>query len=118
MGTVVKLHLAQRIGRDAAAIYHVAIMPCYDKKLEASRADFDVPGAARPLDASAATDVCCHAYLQRRGARAGCHASRRWPLCMRSRPSKVVLGRGGCRRGSLAGCSPLLLRLVPELSEL
>lgn len=47
MGTVVKRHLAARLGLDPASIYHVAIMPCYDKKLEASRDDFNLPGALR-----------------------------------------------------------------------
>ena len=47
MGTVVKRHLAARLGHDPASIYHVAIMPCYDKKLEASRDDFNLPGAPR-----------------------------------------------------------------------
>ncbi|GAA5936381.1 hypothetical protein JCM1841_002923 [Sporobolomyces salmonicolor] len=32
--------VAARIGRKPEEIYHVAVMPCYDKKLEASRADF------------------------------------------------------------------------------
>ncbi|GAA5915888.1 hypothetical protein JCM5296_002524 [Sporobolomyces johnsonii] len=32
--------VAARIGRRPEEIYHVAVMPCYDKKLEASRADF------------------------------------------------------------------------------
>ena len=45
MGTVVKRHLAARLKLDPASIYHVAIMPCYDKKLEASRDDFNLPGA-------------------------------------------------------------------------
>ena len=47
MGTVVKRHLAARLGLDPASIYHVAVMPCYDKKLEASRDDFNLPGAPR-----------------------------------------------------------------------
>ena len=29
-------------------VYHCAVMPCYDKKLEASREDFWVPGGAAP----------------------------------------------------------------------
>ncbi len=40
MGTLVKYHYAPRIGVAPDQLYHVAIMPCYDKKLEASRADF------------------------------------------------------------------------------
>ncbi|KAK9826721.1 hypothetical protein WJX81_001163 [Elliptochloris bilobata] len=48
MGTVVKRHLAARLGHAPADIHHVAIMPCYDKKLEASRGDFNLPGTAVP----------------------------------------------------------------------
>ncbi|KAI9145515.1 nuclear prelamin A recognition factor-like protein [Paraphysoderma sedebokerense] len=40
MGSVVKDYLAQKIGKRPDKIYHVSVMPCYDKKLEASRADF------------------------------------------------------------------------------
>lgn len=40
MGTLVKEWLAKRWGRRADSIYHVTVMPCYDKKLEASRQDF------------------------------------------------------------------------------
>ena len=45
MGTLVKRHLAPLWGCDPARLYHCAIMPCYDKKLEASREDFNLPGA-------------------------------------------------------------------------
>jgi iron only hydrogenase large subunit-like protein len=44
MGSLVKQVLAKLKGWDPAAIYHVTVMPCYDKKLEASRDDFVVPG--------------------------------------------------------------------------
>ncbi|XP_054280955.1 probable cytosolic Fe-S cluster assembly factor AAEL012261 isoform X1 [Macrosteles quadrilineatus] len=37
MGSLIKDHLAASVGRP---IYHVTVMPCYDKKLEASRQDF------------------------------------------------------------------------------
>ncbi|KAG8734521.1 Cytosolic Fe-S cluster assembly factor nar1 [Ceratobasidium sp. 423] len=40
MGTLVKEWLARRWGKPANSIYHVTVMPCYDKKLEASRQDF------------------------------------------------------------------------------
>ncbi|KAG8747168.1 Cytosolic Fe-S cluster assembly factor nar1 [Ceratobasidium sp. 414] len=40
MGTLVKEWLAKKWGKSADAIYHVTVMPCYDKKLEASRQDF------------------------------------------------------------------------------
>ena len=44
MGKLVKGHLAQQYGLDPASMYHCAVMPCYDKKLEASREDFSLPG--------------------------------------------------------------------------
>ncbi|XP_025987991.1 probable cytosolic Fe-S cluster assembly factor AGAP009023 isoform X2 [Solenopsis invicta] len=40
MGSLVKYHLAEIIGLSPEQIYHVTVMPCYDKKLEASREDF------------------------------------------------------------------------------
>ncbi|KAI8927537.1 iron hydrogenase [Entophlyctis helioformis] len=40
MGSLVKDHLAAQLGVTPDRMYHVAVMPCYDKKLEASRQDF------------------------------------------------------------------------------
>ncbi|KAJ8076464.1 Cytosolic Fe-S cluster assembly factor nar1 [Marasmius tenuissimus] len=40
MGTLVKEWMGRKWGRTPADIYHVTVMPCYDKKLEASRSDF------------------------------------------------------------------------------
>lgn len=40
MGMLVKQYLSQQLNVCAEKIYHVTIMPCYDKKLEASREDF------------------------------------------------------------------------------
>ncbi|KNC85584.1 hypothetical protein SARC_02241 [Sphaeroforma arctica JP610] len=40
MGSLVKGYLAESIDVSAAHFYHVAVMPCFDKKLEASRQDF------------------------------------------------------------------------------
>ena len=48
MGKLLKGHFAQQWGVDAASIYHCAVMPCYDKKLEASREDFYLPGWSIP----------------------------------------------------------------------
>ncbi len=44
MGTLVKRRWCAAAGLDPAAVYHCAVMPCYDKKLEAAREDFWVPG--------------------------------------------------------------------------
>ncbi|XP_066498313.1 cytosolic Fe-S cluster assembly factor narfl isoform X1 [Hoplias malabaricus] len=40
MGSLVKDFFARQQGLDPQKIYHVTVMPCYDKKLEASRPDF------------------------------------------------------------------------------
>ncbi|KAL1741841.1 iron hydrogenase [Schizophyllum fasciatum] len=40
MGTLVKQWMGERCGAHPDDIYHLAVMPCYDKKLEASRQDF------------------------------------------------------------------------------
>ena len=40
MGSLVKSYLAKLKGKTPDQIYHVTVMPCYDKKLEASREDF------------------------------------------------------------------------------
>ncbi|RVE69490.1 hypothetical protein OJAV_G00078230 [Oryzias javanicus] len=40
MGSLVKSHFAEKQGLNPHQIYHVAVMPCFDKKLEASRSDF------------------------------------------------------------------------------
>lgn len=40
MGSLVKYHLAENMGFSPEQVYHVTVMPCYDKKLEASREDF------------------------------------------------------------------------------
>ncbi|KZT71034.1 iron hydrogenase [Daedalea quercina L-15889] len=40
MGTLVKQWMGGKWGKKPDQIYHVTVMPCYDKKLEASRQDF------------------------------------------------------------------------------
>ncbi|CAJ1076510.1 cytosolic Fe-S cluster assembly factor narfl [Xyrichtys novacula] len=40
MGSLVKGYFAEQKGIGPQQIYHVAVMPCFDKKLEASRSDF------------------------------------------------------------------------------
>jgi iron only hydrogenase large subunit-like protein len=46
MGRLVKSHLAATALAGAApgSVFHCTIMPCYDKKLEAAREEFLVPG--------------------------------------------------------------------------
>ena len=44
-GALVKRVYAQQRRIDAATVYHIAIMPCFDKKLEATRPDLAVSSA-------------------------------------------------------------------------
>lgn len=48
MGTMVKRRWCGAAGLPPDRVYHCAVMPCYDKKLEASREDFWVPGTQVP----------------------------------------------------------------------
>ncbi|XP_061830331.1 cytosolic Fe-S cluster assembly factor narfl [Nerophis lumbriciformis] len=51
MGSLVKGYFAERQGLSPQQIYHVAVMPCFDKKLEASRSDFYLSDAeSREVD--------------------------------------------------------------------
>ncbi|KAJ6741519.1 CYTOSOLIC FE-S CLUSTER ASSEMBLY FACTOR CG17683-RELATED [Salix viminalis] len=40
IGATVKHHICQKMGLRPDEVYHVTVMPCYDKKLEAARGDF------------------------------------------------------------------------------
>ena len=40
MGSLVKTYLPRKLGIDPARVSHITLMPCFDKKLEASRDDF------------------------------------------------------------------------------
>jgi len=64
MGSLVKTYLPAFLERDVAAtpnqLYHVSVMPCYDKKLEASRQDFyDDIYSTRDIDCVITTGLFC-----------------------------------------------------------
>lgn len=40
MGAIIKHHISKKMGYSPDRIFHVTVMPCYDKKLEAARDDF------------------------------------------------------------------------------
>ena len=40
MGSLVKTYLPRKLGIDPVRVSHISLMPCFDKKLEASRDDF------------------------------------------------------------------------------
>ncbi|PAV75284.1 hypothetical protein WR25_03646 isoform D [Diploscapter pachys] len=45
-GALVKDYLRRKFNLQPEEVYHATVMPCYDKKLEASRPDFLVPGSS------------------------------------------------------------------------
>lgn len=49
-GNLVKQLISRESGIDAKRIYHLSIMPCFDKKLEASRPSFALQDGAREVD--------------------------------------------------------------------
>jgi len=49
MGVLVKHWLASKWGKTPSQVYHVTVMPCFDKKLEASRNEF-APEEVRDVD--------------------------------------------------------------------
>ncbi|XP_042486574.1 protein NAR1-like [Macadamia integrifolia] len=55
IGAAIKHHICQKMGFKPDNVYHVTVMPCYDKKLEAARDDFifsvEPQGEAGPEDA-------------------------------------------------------------------
>ena len=68
MGTLVKQHLAHSLGVSPARVYHVTLMPCYDKKLEASRDDFFLAAhETREVDCVLATNEVVELLADRCG---------------------------------------------------
>lgn len=55
-GSIIKRFVSSEHGLKPSQVYHVAIMPCFDKKLEASRKDFQDPeDATKDVDCVLAT---------------------------------------------------------------
>lgn len=60
MGAIVKRYACSSLGLQPEDIYHVTVMPCYDKKLEASREDFVFSGEVNgEMDGPQMTEVDC-----------------------------------------------------------
>ncbi|PIO55891.1 hypothetical protein TELCIR_22718, partial [Teladorsagia circumcincta] len=68
-GALVKDYLSRRLEVPIDSIYHAAVMPCFDKKLEASRPDFYVPGtdSARETDCVISTECAMLSTFQHNG---------------------------------------------------
>lgn len=69
MGSIVKTYLAQKLQTLPANLYHCTIMPCYDKKLEASREDF-THEEIQEVDCVLATSEL-HQLIEERGGLSG-----------------------------------------------
>ena len=60
MGTLLKTTLSRRLGIPPSSIWHLAVMPCFDKKLEASREELtDEVWAGSGLPGRGVRDVDC-----------------------------------------------------------
>lgn len=49
MGTLIKRFWAQEMGLEARQIFHCSVMPCFDKKLEAARDEFQIEGSENKI---------------------------------------------------------------------
>ncbi|KAH7731593.1 Iron only hydrogenase large subunitC-terminal domain containing protein [Aphelenchoides avenae] len=49
-GRLVKDYFARKLNVDPKEVFHVCIMPCYDKKLESSRPEFELGEGVREVD--------------------------------------------------------------------
>ncbi|CAJ0963888.1 unnamed protein product, partial [Mesorhabditis belari] len=50
MGAIVKRFLSSKFSLSPKEIFHATVMPCYDKKLEASRSDFEIEESTKEVD--------------------------------------------------------------------
>ena len=133
MGTIVKSHVAEALGVAPDALFHASVMPCFDKKLEASRADFSrdvaVPEGGRTT-ATQETDCVLttgevaqliadaeeagagrrrafrFARRRRRRRRARAPARRRWRARRAPRAGRAGWRARGTSRGTSPGTSP------------
>ncbi|KAI6240847.1 Trafficking protein particle complex subunit 2-like protein [Aphelenchoides fujianensis] len=66
-GAMVKDYLCRAMDWKPEDVYHVALMPCYDKKLEASRPEFVVPGSTVKEVDCVVTPTELQSYLEEAG---------------------------------------------------
>jgi iron only hydrogenase large subunit-like protein len=64
MGTLIKEYICKKLDTTPDKIYHLTVMPCYDKKLEASRKDFyNELYDTRDVDCVLSTSKSCFSYV-------------------------------------------------------
>lgn len=63
MGMLLKHAFCISQGIAPESIYHCTLMPCYDKKLEAARPDFIVPGTTDLQEVCAITQFVSRSFL-------------------------------------------------------
>lgn len=130
MGTLVKYHLAARLGLRCARVsasratvvahapphcrpeqvFHVSVMPCFDKKLEGSRDDFfNAAHGTRDVGLlRCGCAACAHSPAPRRST--ACSAPRRWTSCSAAGPRAWT--SSPTRRSTRSEC-PLLRCTLP-----
>lgn len=91
MGILVKGYLAHKLNVDPAKIYHCTVMPCYDKKLEATRGDFELRENVREVDCVISTGEL-HELLVERGGLAPVPESMLDPLNSVTADQSSLLG--------------------------
>lgn len=65
MGSLIKDHLAHITNKLPSSLYHISVMPCYDKKLEASRQDFyNVEHQTKDVDCVITASKFRHFYVK------------------------------------------------------
>ncbi|XP_055678926.1 probable cytosolic Fe-S cluster assembly factor AGAP009023 [Lutzomyia longipalpis] len=101
MGVLVKEGIAEKTKTPRDRIYHVSVMPCYDKKLEASREDFfDEVSNSRDVDC-VITSIEIEQMLQKDGKHLGDFDSKPfdwpWPVAEPHTPiwANETSGSGG-----------------------
>lgn len=99
MGTVVKRQWAPARGFDPGQVYHCSVMPCYDKKLEAAREDFNMPGGSVPETDCVLATTEVYEWLQG----AGVELSSVPPAAMDAPFTNQVPGGAGQSFGSQGG---------------
>ncbi|XP_014782128.1 cytosolic Fe-S cluster assembly factor narfl isoform X2 [Octopus bimaculoides] len=111
MGSYVKDFFANLHSKRPSDIYHVTVMPCYDKKLEASRQDFynDIYNT-RDVDCVISTDEVDKMFLKENVLLAEIPAMELDPIYPGDAPHKLVTHAGGGSGGFLN----YILRIVSK----
>ena len=101
MGTVVKSRVAEALGVAPDELFHATVMPCFDKKLEATRADFSISSTGDTMSfATQETDCVLTTGEVAQLIADAAEASGGWPIDPRGRGRRRArcAGAAGARR--------------------